>query len=264
MSGQAGAPAAASLDAPLILSQVADGIATITLNRPQSRNALNWAMCDQLIAAVKSADRDKDVRIIVFRANGPVFCAGADIKERDGVSEDWLRDRRLLGFETYDTIETCNKPCVCVAHGPVIGSGWGIAMTCDLIVASEHASFRLPEAVRGSVGATQHLPRIVGKAMAKELLFTGRVVEAQEALRIGMVNHVVPQAELDSETTRIVEAIRGSFPLSVKLMKQCVNHGMEVDVRTGMAYERMAIDVCLAGNEWRKGISDFVSGTAQR
>ena len=121
---------------PLVLSHIAEGIATLTLNRPEARNALNWATCKQMIAAVRAADRNHDVRILVFRANGPVFCAGADVKERDGVTADWLRDRRLLGFETYDTVEACNKPAVCIAHGPVIGSGWGIAMTCDVIVAS--------------------------------------------------------------------------------------------------------------------------------
>lgn len=249
---------------PMVLTQLVDGVATITLNRPQARNALNWEMCKQMIAAVRAADRDKAVRLVVFRGNGPTFCAGADVKERDGVSEDWLLERRLLGFELYDSVGACSKPCIGVVNGAVVGSGWGIIMNCDIVVASERGSFRLPEAVRGSVGATQHLPRIVGKAMAKELLFTGRVVEAAEALRIGMVNRVVPESELEATVQQLIKSTLGNFPLSVRLMKQSIDTGMEADRRTGMAYERLSIDVCLAGNEWRQGISDFVSGATKR
>ena len=245
-----------------VVLRVEDGVGTITLNRPDKRNALNYQMCLDLHDAVRTVDADASARVVLVRGAGPTFCAGADIGERKGVSAEWLRERRLRGFAAYDAIQDLGKPCIAVAHGPVIGSGAEIATACDFVLASDRASFRYPETVRGSVGAGQRLLRIVGKAMAKELLFTGRTIPASEALRIGLVNRVVAPEELEGVVAETVKQIVASFPLSVSLMKRCIDWGAESDLRTGMAYERLAIDRLLATDEWRQGVDDFMTEMA--
>ena len=174
----------------------------------------------------------------------------------------WERDRRYRAFAAYDALQDCSKPCIAIAHGPVIGSGAEIASACDFVLASDRATFRYPETVRGSVGAGQRLLRIVGKAMAKNLLFTGRTISADEALRLGLVSRMAPLDQLEDLVAETVEQISTASPLSVKLMKQCINWGAESDLRTGMAYERMAIDRLLATNEWRTGVDNFIAEMA--
>jgi len=234
-----------------------NGVGTVTLNRPNQRNALNLKMAQELYAVVKHAEADESVRVVLFRGVGPSFCAGADLKERAGVTEAWLRNRRTTAFAAYNAIQWCEKPCIAVAHGPVIGSGCEIATACDFIIASEKASFRYPEAVWGSVGASQRLPRIVGRAMAKELLFTGRTIGAAEALHLRLVNRVVAPDALEASVAETVAMILKAFPLSVRLAKRCIDIGTESDLRTGMDYELLAIDRCLADQEWKSGVAAF-------
>ena len=240
-----------------------DGVGTILLNRPEKRNALNYQMCLDLNAAIKEVSDDESIKIVLVRGAGPSFCAGADVGERKGVTEAWLRERRVRAFAAYDALADMGKPVIAVAHGPVIGSGGEIASACDFIIGSDNASFRYPETVRGSVGAGQRLTRIVGKAMSKFLLFTGRTINAQEAHRIGLLTLMVPAAELDATVNQVVEEIKGAFPLSVHLMKRCIDWGIESDLRTGMAYEKMAIDRILATGEWRQGVDNFIAERAE-
>ncbi len=242
-----------------VVYEIADGLGTITLNRPEQRNAVNLQLAKDLYAAVKAVEADPDSRLVLIRGAGTSFCAGADLKERAGVTEAWLRNRRLTAFAAYDAIQACPKPCIAVGHGPIIGSGCEIATACDFIIASTRVSFRYPEAVWGSVGASQRLPRIVGKAMAKDLLFTGRTMGAEEALRVGLVNRLVEPDALEEAVQETVRMVLKAFPLSVQLAKRCIDVGMESDLRTGMAYELLAIDRCLADGEWRKGVEAFVA-----
>lgn len=241
---------------------VEDGVGTITLNRPAKRNAVTYQLCVDLLAAVQQVDGDESVQIVLVRGAGPTFCAGADVSERAGKNEAWVRDRRMRGFAAYDALQECGKPCIAVAHGPVIGSGAEIASACDFIIGSELASFRYPETVRGSVGAGQRLVRIVGKHMAKYLLFTGRTIDAQEAFRIGLLQLLVPGDKLEETVQGVVADIKAAFPLSVHLMKRCLDWGIESDLRTGMAFERMAIDRQLASGDWRKGVDNFIAERA--
>jgi enoyl-CoA hydratase len=164
-----------------VLYSVAEGVATLTLNRPESRNALNLEMCDRLIAVAQECFSSNEIKLVLVRANGPVFCAGADLKERQGMSEAQVRERRMKGFAAYAALEALPMPVIAVVEGPAVGSGCEIAGACDFIVATPAASFRTPEAVRGTVGATQRLPRILGKRLAKDLMFTGRTLSAEEA-----------------------------------------------------------------------------------
>jgi enoyl-CoA hydratase len=250
-------------DYETIRVDIADTVGTILLNRPEKRNALNLQMCHDLLAAIQQVDGDENVKIIIVRGAGPSFCAGADVGERKDVTEAWLRNRRQRAFAAYDALQDCGKPCIAVCHGPVVGSGAEIASACDFIIGSDKASFRYPETVRGSVGAGQRLTRIVGKAMAKLLLFTGRTINAEEAYRIGLLSIMVPADGLEAAVQQVVTEIKSAFPLSVHLMKRCIDWGNESDLRTGMAYEKMAIDRLLATGDWRQGVDNFIAERAE-
>ena len=136
-----------------VLQSIESGVATLTLNRPESRNALNLDMCDRLISISREIQENKEIKLVLVRANGPVFCAGADLKERQGMSEAQVRERRMKGFAAYAALESLQMPVIAVVEGPAVGSGCEIAGACDFIVATPAASFRTPEATRGTVGA---------------------------------------------------------------------------------------------------------------
>lgn len=236
---------------------VADGVATLTLNRPESRNALNTALCEALLRAAAGAAADESVRLVLVRASGPVFCAGADLKERQGMNEDQVRARRLKAFAAYDALERLPMPAIAVVHGAAIGSGCEIAAACDFIVATPEASFRTPEALWGTVGATQRLPRVLGKRLAKDLMFTGRTLSAAEALAAGLVSRVVPADGLDAALAGIAKAVVAAPPAALRLAKRCIDRGVELDPRGALATELLAIEENLAAADWRAGIAGF-------
>ena len=240
-----------------LLVSVADGVAVVTLNRPEQRNALNVRMCEDLLAAMTALATDDTVRVVLVRANGPVFCAGADLKERQGMSSDDVRARRLKGFAAYSAIENLPQPAIAVVHGATLGSGCEIATACDFIVASSAASFRYPEVGWGTVGATQRLPRIVGTRLAKELLFTGRTVAADEARAIGLVNHVVAPEELEVAAQELAKKMASAPPLALQLTKRCIDQGMETTRAGALAIEIAAIEENLRRSDWKKNIAGF-------
>jgi len=225
----------------------ADGVATIALNRPEVRNAVNLEMCEALLAAIKRAV-DDDARVAFVRGNGPVFCGGADLKERQGKSEQWIRERRLKAFAAYEALEALPMPCVALVHGPVIGSGVEISTACDFIVATPEVTFKTPEAQRGTVGATQRLPRILGKRLAKDMMFTGRALTAQEALTAGLVARIV--SDLDAAKRELAEAIVKAPPLAMRLGKRAIDRGIELDPKGAREAEIEAIEEQLASGQW--------------
>ncbi len=241
-------------DFPVLLA-CTGAIARVTLNRPQARNALDLPMCLALRAAFETLDTDADVRVVLLDAAGPVFCAGADLKERQGKDEAWVRSRRLAAFAAYDAIERCSKPVVAVVHGPCVGSGGEIAMACDFVVASHAATFRFPEPQWGTVGATQRLQRAIGKRRAKELLFTGRAMPAEEAHGLGLVARLVDDAA--AAAGEAAAAIAKAPALAMALTKQAVDLGEEVALATGIRIELAAIERMLADGGWRRGIESF-------
>jgi enoyl-CoA hydratase len=222
---------------------VADGVATVTLNRPEVRNALNLEMCDELLRITRSLD----AKLVFVRGNGPVFCGGADLNERKGKSEEWVRERRMRAFAAYAALEALPMPCVALVHGAAIGSGVEIAAACDFIVATPEATFRTPEAQRGTVGATQRLPRILGKRLAKDLMFTGRSLTAAEALANGFVSRV---GDLEEQKKIIAEAILKAPPLALKLAKRTIDRGIELDPKGALQAELEAIEEQLASGQW--------------
>jgi enoyl-CoA hydratase len=227
---------------------VADGVATVALNRPEVRNALNMEMCDALVAAVKNISKEESIRVVFVRGNGPVFCGGADLKERTGKSEAWVRERRMKAFAAYEAIEALPMPCIALVHGAAIGSGIEIAAACDFIVATPEATFRTPEAQRGTVGATQRLPRVLGKRLAKDLMFTGRALTAEEARRAGLVARVV--SDLEKEKQEIAASIVKASPLAMRLAKRCIDRGVELDPAGARQIEIEAIEEQLASGQW--------------
>jgi enoyl-CoA hydratase len=226
---------------------VAGDVATIALNRPEVRNAVNLEMCEALLAATRRAIVD-DARVVFVRGNGLVFCAGADLKERNGKSEDWIRSRRLKGFAAYEALEAMPMPCIALVHGVAIGSGVEIAAACDFIVATSEVTFRTPEVQRGSVGATQRLPRILGKRLAKDMMFTGRALGAEEAREAGLVARIVQ--DLDAAKSEIAEAIVKTQPLAMRLAKQSIDRGVELDPKGARDEEIRAIEEQLASGQW--------------
>lgn len=233
------------------------GVVIASLNRPRSRNALNLALCDDLFNFEQELAAAGDAHVVIIRGNGPVFCAGADLKERDGKDEAWVRERRRRAFRAYEAIRTAEVPHIAVINGPLVGSGGEIGMACDFIYASEKSSFCFPEVLWGTVGATQRLPRVVGTAFAKELLFTGRKMEADEAVRIGLVQRLFDSKTIDAEVAAIATKIANSPKLAMSLAKRSVDIGGAVDLQNGIAVERLAIDRCLADQEWRQGLERF-------
>src|SRR5213075_2723139 len=155
---------------------------------------LNLEMCEALLAITQQIT-DENPRVVFVRGNGPVFCGGADLTERQGKSEQWIRERRLKAFAAYEALEALPMPCVALVHGAAIGSGVEVSAACDFIVAAPEVTFKTPEAQRGTVGATQRLPRILGKRLAKDMMFTGRALTAQEALTAGFVARIVSDLE---------------------------------------------------------------------
>lgn len=226
---------------------IAEGVATIALNRAEVRNALNLEMCDALIAVAQRMAADSSVRVVFVRGHGPVFCGGADLNERKGKSEEWIRARRMRAFEAYRTLESLPMPCIALVHGAVIGSGVEIAAACDFIVATPDATFRTPEAQRGSVGATQRLPRILGKRLAKDMMFTGRALTAAEARDAGFVARI---GDLEAEKHAIAEAILKAPPLALKLAKRTIDRGIELDPQGALRAELEAIEEQLAAGQW--------------
>jgi len=230
-----------------VLYSVAGAVAAITLNRPDARNALNDAMCEDLRRVASAVD--PGVRVVFVRGNGPAFCAGADVKERAGMSVDQVRARRLKAFAAYHALEALPMPSVAVVHGAALGSGVEIAAACDFIVATPDAAFGTPEAMRGTIGATQRLPRVLGNRLAKDLMFTGRRLTAAEARAAGLVSRLVTEAELEHELANIAQSIAIASPEAIRYAKQCIDRGVELDPQGALGLELMAIEAQLASGK---------------
>lgn len=245
------------MSTPAVLYTVEGSVATLTLNRPKARNALNSAMCADLHAACRSLAIDPLVKLVFVRANGPVFSAGADLKERQGMTEDDVRARRLKSFAAYNALESLPMPVIAVVQGFAVGAGCEIAAACDFIIATPEASFRTPEALWGTVGATQRLPRILGKRLAKDLMFTGRTLTAGDAERHGFVSRIVPSGELDAVLAEIAKTVVDAPTAAIRYAKACIDRGMELDPRGALGNELLAIEDNLATQNWQAGIEKF-------
>ena len=173
------------------------------------------------------------------------------------MSVDEVRNRRLRGLAAYNAIEALPMPTVAVVHGAAIGSGTEIAASCDFIVATPAATFQTPEALWGTVGATQRLPRVLGKRLAKDLMFTGRKLTAEDAKIAGLVTRIVAPDALDAAVAELVETIGKASPAGLRQAKRCINEGSELDPRGAFATEILAIEENLAQDAWRSRMAGF-------
>lgn len=234
-------------------------IALINLNRPKELNALNLQLMTELKDALKELDEDDDVRVIILTGNEKAFAAGADIKQMAGKTAiDMLN---VDQFSTWDQIKKTKKPLIAAVSGFALGGGCELAMTCDMIVASESAKFGQPEikiGVMPGAGGTQRLTRAIGKAKAMELVLTGNFISAEEALHYGLVNKVVPTEMYLEAATELAEQIAQMSPVAAKLAKESVNRAFETHLDEGLHFERKNFYLTFASEDQTEGMTAFV------
>jgi enoyl-CoA hydratase len=250
-----------------VLATVADGIATITLNRPRVRNALNAALLDALAHALRSAAADPAVRAIILTGAGEkAFAAGADIGELNALhgSVEGAAQARS-GQSITRLMEQLRTPIIAAVNGFALGGGCELALAADIRIASDNAIFGQPEVKLGLIpgyGGTQRMSRLVGRGMAMYLCLTGESIDAQEALRIGLVQRVVPQAQLLDEARRIAGAIAAQGPLAVSATKRAIDEGIALSITEGLAIEALHFGTIVGTADFREGTRAFLEKRA--
>ena len=234
-------------------------IALIELNRPKELNALNLQLMGELRDALKDLDNNDEVRVIIITGNEKAFAAGADIKQLAGKSAiDMLK---IDQFSTWDQIRKTKKPLIAAVSGFALGGGCELAMTCDMIIASESAKFGQPEikiGVMPGAGGTQRLTKAIGKARAMELVLTGRFISGEEAMQYGLVNKVVPVEMYMYEATKLAEEIAQMSPIAAQLAKESVNRSFETHLDEGLTFERKNFYLTFASEDQTEGMQAFV------
>lgn len=237
------------------------GVCTLTLNRPEVMNSVNVEMLRDLHAALEAVQFDPEARcVIVTGAGEKAFCAGADLKERAGMAE--LEVRRYIETirNTFSLVESLPVPVIAAVNGIALGGGTELALASDLRIVSETATLGLTEtslAIIPGAGGTQRLPRIVGKAKAKELIFTARRIDAQEALAIGLANKVVPASSLLGEARAMAEAITKNGPVAMRVAKRAIDRGMEMDLASALVFESTCYEITIPTEDRREGLLAF-------
>lgn len=247
---------------PLLLIDDANGVRTIRVNRPDKLNALNAATIDALDAAFADADSDASVRVVVLTGSGPkAFVAGADISEMHALTSVQGRDFSLRGTRMMRRVEKLTKPVIAMVNGFAFGGGLELAMCCHLRLAADSAKVGQPEINLGLIpgfGGTQRLLRLAGRAATFELCLTGAPITAERALQLGIVNRVVPAAELEAETMKLAGQLANAAPLALRGMLDCVNIGGECGIEEGLEYESAQFGLVFSTDDMREGTSAFL------
>ena len=245
--------------AELVLTERDGAVAVVLLNRPHALNALSDELMDELVAILSELDRDEGVRCVVLGGNERAFAAGADIGELAQASAiDLYYQRRV---ERWDAIRGLWTPLVAAVSGFCLGGGCELAMSCDLIVASETAEFGQPETGLGIIpgaGGTQRLTRAVGKALAMDVILSGRFLSADEALAAGLVARVVPEGEWLDEAKRVAQEIASKAPIATRLAKEGVDRAYEGPLQLGLEYERRLLYLAFASEDTKEGLTAFM------
>ncbi len=242
-----------------ILVTKESGYAIVQFNRPEVLNALNMKMMEEVVDALESLDRDNEVRCIVLTGNEKAFAAGADIKEMADASavEMLVRDQ----FARWDRIRKVKKPIIAAVSGFALGGGCELLMTCDIVIASETARIGQPEiniGVMPGAGGTQRLTRAVGKAKAMELVLTGKMISAQEALQWGLINKVTPVELFLDEAKALAKEIASKPPVAVRLAKEAVLKAFDTTIEGGLEFERKNFYLLFASKDQKEGMKAFV------
>ncbi|WP_064094332.1 enoyl-CoA hydratase/isomerase family protein [Rossellomorea aquimaris] len=236
-----------------------DGLGVIELNRPKVLNAINRPMVSELVAAFEAFDRDDNVKVIVLSGKGRAFAAGADIDE---MAEDGAIDLELLNqFTEWDRLAWIKKPIIGAVQGFALGGGFELALCCDILFASEDASFGFPEVNLGvmpGAGGTQRLTKLMGKSRAMEWLLSGEMFSASQALEWGVINRSIAKELLIEETEKFARKLATKPPLSLRLIKESVHKAVDYSIYEGMQFERKNFYLLFASEDQKEGMKAFV------
>jgi E-phenylitaconyl-CoA hydratase len=244
-------------DQPVLLTECADGVGWLTLNRPAKRNALNAALRAALDQALAGLEANDDVRVVVLTGAGTAFCAGADLSDAPPLTRHPMAQP---GRPVAQSLAAFAKPLIAAINGPAFGGGLELALACDLRVAAHGATFALPEVRIGSLpgsGGTQRLVRATGPAVAARMLLSGDPLSAAEALRTGLISDLVEPGELADFTGRLARRISANAPLSLLAAKQCLTAAAEVPLRAGLELERALWTLLSTTEDRREGRAAF-------
>ncbi|HXY74054.1 MAG TPA: enoyl-CoA hydratase-related protein [Dehalococcoidales bacterium] len=240
-----------------------NGIARLTINRPEVRNALDLETRREIKAVIEDVKQDKSIRVMIITGAGDkAFISGADITMWKGASPFFIEEfASTLGQGLYLEIENLPIPVIAQINGFCLGGGCELAMSCDIRIASDNAKFGNPEINLGFIpgsGGTQRLPRLIGIGRAKELVYTGKIIDAAEAEKFGLVDRVVPQAALAETVDKIAADIISKSPIAVRIAKQVMNKSQYTDLASGLAYEKEMLALCFASKDTQEGVAAFL------
>lgn len=244
-----------------ILFEVKEGIGYVTLNRPEALNALNTEVLTELDDAFRNIDANPEVQAVIVTGAGRAFIAGADIAQMRELDGTEGRDMTIQGQKVMELIETVNKPVIAAVNGFALGGGCELAMACDVRIASEKAKFGQPEVNLGIIpgyGGTQRLPRLVGKGMAKYLIYSAEIIDATKAMNIGLVQDVVPAEELMERAEKFAKTVMSKAPVAIKMAKVAINNGLNLDLKSGVAFEAESYTSTFVSQDRVEGMSAFV------
>ena len=236
-------------------------VITVILNRPEQHNAMNTAMGEDLLACFDALARDPDARAVVFTGAGDkAFCAGGDLKERNGMTDEAWRAQHVIFEQAALRVLRCPMPVIAAVEGFALAGGCELAILSDFIVASETAVFGVPETTLGifpGIGGTQLLPRILGAPLAKELIFTGRRLKADEAKAVGLINHLVPAGQARAKAAEVAATIAKNGPIAVRQAKKAIAYGSETDLETAMILAIEAYNATVVTEDRLEGVRAF-------
>jgi len=248
----------------ILLVEKVDGVAVVTLNRPEVMNALNLPLRAQVSEAMAELDADRTVKVIVLTGAGDrAFCVGADLKERQQkTTEDMYQIRRHVYPKWVNVIAGVSKPTIAAVKGYCLAGGVELVLQCDITIAADNSVFGLPEVTLGffpGAGACQRLPRIAGLPKAKELILTGRRFDAQEALQMGLVASLVPTEKVLDEAKKMARSIASNPPMSVMQAKIAINASQDIGISAGLRFENESWMSCMLSDVWKGKLEKFVS-----
>jgi enoyl-CoA hydratase len=246
----------------LLLVDKQDGVALVTINRPQALNALNQELLERLLGYFDRVGADDSVRVVILTGAGEkAFVAGGDIALMQPLGAPVAREMALKAHDALNAIEACPKPVIAAINGYALGGGCELALACDIHIASDQARLGQPEINLGIIPGwqgTQRLTRLVGKGRAKELIYTGEIITAEEACRIGLVNQVVPGETLLAAAREMAILIASKSLAALQLAKQAIDNGLEMDSQKAYLYEADLFGLCFATADQKEGMAAFL------
>jgi len=244
-----------------IIYEKSEAIATITLNRPEALNAFSKEVVDEVLQALEDIRNDENVRVVILTGAGEkAFSAGADIKAMKGMNALKARELSLMGEKICNALENLERPVIAAINGYALGGGLEVAMACDIRIASENARMGQTEINIGLIpgwGGTQRLTRLIGRTKAKELVFTGKMIDAKTAEQLGIVNMVVPADKFKETVRQFATELASKAPVAIKVAKALINKGADISLDAAIALEREGFGVVASTEDLQEGVSAF-------